>query len=124
MVLQCCHCAFVSDDVKNRKDVKQGSGRDPVCAACYSIRNRIAAADRKKWKKLQIGNVPTTKMALSYDLGAKPIIFNRHSEFNACGTLVSIKKPAPQMIRDEFELNQAAAVLVIFSKQAYTRSYL
>ena len=98
MVLECCHCAIVSLDVQNRKDVKQGRGRDPVCAACYKIRNRIAAANRNRWKKLQIGDVPTTKMAISYHTGTKPIHFSRHSEFQADGTLVSIKKPATRLL--------------------------
>ena len=30
----------------------------------------------------------------------------------------------PQMIRDEFEHIEAAAILYMFSRQAYTRSYL
>ena len=88
MVLECCHCAIVSLDVQNRKDVKQGRGRDPVCTACYKIRNRIATANRNRWKKLQIGDVPTTKTACSYDIRTKPIYFSRQSTFDNTGMLV------------------------------------
>ena len=133
MVLQCRYCAIVSGDVQNRndkkvrdrKDFRKMCGRDPVCTACYKHRNRIATERRKLHNKLQIGDVPTTKTACSYDLHTKPINFSRHSEFQAAGTLVSIKKPAtPQDIHDEDLRIQAAAILHMFSRQAYTRSYL
>jgi len=96
MVLQCRYCEIVSGDVQNRndkkvrdwKDFKKMCGRDPVCTACYKDRNRIATERRKLHKKLQIGDVPTTKTACSYDLHTKPIHFNRQSTFDNTGMLV------------------------------------
>jgi len=41
MILECLHCAILSDDVRNRKDVYKGCGRDLLCLVCYKKRNRI-----------------------------------------------------------------------------------
>ena len=97
VVLQCRYCAIVSGDVQNRndkkvrdrKDFKKMCGRDPVCTDCYKERNRIATERRKLHKKLQIGDVPTTKTACSYDLHTKPINFSRQSTFDNTGMLVN-----------------------------------